>query len=189
MQWRLCQVTKLVRQDNPEGLWTRCYQCLECQLSVFSLSMTLIDVRHKALFGSPETLLWNLIKPKRYLFIYLQFLHRIEPPLPHCMLPCACVSAKYFVVCFLPAGAINSELARNASTLTHIIMKPITSFFFKNTVQGCQSTLHCALQEGIEPLNGRYFSNCTVRKVYSKAKDDGAAKKLWEISERMCGLA
>ncbi|XP_019717214.1 dehydrogenase/reductase SDR family member 13b.1 [Hippocampus comes] len=94
------------------------------------------------------------------------------------------------VTCYsLHPGAINSELARNASTLTHIIMKPITTFFFKNTVQGCQTTLHCALQEGIEPLSGRYFSNCTVREVYSKAKDDGAAKKLWEITERMCGLA
>ncbi|XP_057694253.1 dehydrogenase/reductase SDR family member 13-like [Corythoichthys intestinalis] len=94
------------------------------------------------------------------------------------------------VTCYcLHPGAINSELARNASSLVHFFLKPITTFFFKNTVQGCQTTLHCALQEGIEPLSGRYFSNCTVRNLYSKAKDDAAAKKLWEVSERMCGLA
>ncbi|XP_077397463.1 dehydrogenase/reductase SDR family member 13b.1 [Festucalex cinctus] len=94
------------------------------------------------------------------------------------------------VTCYsLHPGAINSELARNTSSLLHILLKPITTFFFKNTVQGCQTTLHCALQEGIEPLSGRYFSNCTVRDVYSKAKDDAAAKKLWELTERMCGLA
>ncbi|XP_077422643.1 dehydrogenase/reductase SDR family member 13-like [Vanacampus margaritifer] len=94
------------------------------------------------------------------------------------------------VTCYsLHPGAINSELARNTSSLLHILMKPITTFFFKNTVQGCQTTLYCALQEEIEPLSGRYFSNCTVREIYSKAKDDAAAKKLWEISERMCGLA
>ncbi|KAM6988640.1 dehydrogenase/reductase SDR family member 13-like [Tautogolabrus adspersus] len=94
------------------------------------------------------------------------------------------------VTCYsLHPGAINSELARNTSSLSQLIMSPITTFFFKDTVQGAQTTLHCALQEGIEHLSGRYFSNCTVREVYAKAKDDAASKKLWELSERMCGLA
>nr|XP_057936704.1 dehydrogenase/reductase SDR family member 13-like isoform X2 [Doryrhamphus excisus] len=94
------------------------------------------------------------------------------------------------VTCYaLHPGAINSELARNTSTLLQMLLKPMTTFFFKNTVQGSQTTLHCALQEGLEPLSGRYFSNCTVREVYAKAKDDAAARKLWEISERMCDLA
>lgn len=70
-----------------------------------------------------------------------------------------------------------------------IILVPVNTFFFKNTVQGTQTTLHCALQEGLEPLSGRYFSNCTVRNLYDKAKDDATAKKLWELSERFCGLA
>ncbi|KAF7642978.1 hypothetical protein LDENG_00246830 [Lucifuga dentata] len=93
------------------------------------------------------------------------------------------------VTCYcLHPGAINSELGRNNSTLFQTLFKPISSFFFKNTEQGCQTTLHCALQEGIEPLSGRYFSNCTVRELYAKAKDDTTAKKLWELSERLCSL-
>ncbi|KAM9733510.1 dehydrogenase/reductase SDR family member 13-like [Menidia menidia] len=94
------------------------------------------------------------------------------------------------VTCYsLHPGAITSELGRNASPVVQVLLKPITTFFFKNTIQGCQTSLHCALQEGMEPLSGRYFSNCTVREVFAKAKDDAAAKKLWEISERLCGLA
>lgn len=62
-------------------------------------------------------------------------------------------------------------------------------FFFKNAVQGAQTTLHCALQEGLEPLSGQYFSNCSPKSVYAKARDDTAAKKLWELSERLSGLA
>ncbi|XP_069022629.1 dehydrogenase/reductase SDR family member 13-like [Embiotoca jacksoni] len=94
------------------------------------------------------------------------------------------------VTCYsLHPGAINSELARNASSWFQLVLKPVTVFFFKNTVQGAQTTLHCALQEAIEPLSGRYFSNCTVREAYAKAKDDATAKKLWELSERLCGLA
>lgn len=94
------------------------------------------------------------------------------------------------VTCYsLHPGAINSELGRSNSSVLQLILKPVTMFFFKDTVQGAQTTLHCALEEGIEPLNGRYFSNCTVRELYAKAKDDAAAKKLWELSERLSGLA
>ncbi|XP_047450834.1 dehydrogenase/reductase SDR family member 13-like [Mugil cephalus] len=94
------------------------------------------------------------------------------------------------VTCYtLHPGAINTELARYSNPLMKLFLVPITAYFFKNPVQGCQTTLHCALQEGIEPLSGRYFSNCTVREVYAKSKDDAAAKKLWELSERICGLA
>lgn len=67
-----------------------------------------------------------------------------------------------------------------------LFVAPFTAFFFKNTDQGAQTTLHCALQEGIEHLSGRYFSNCTPRELYAKATDDAASKKLWELSERLC---
>ncbi|XP_034384805.1 dehydrogenase/reductase SDR family member 13-like [Cyclopterus lumpus] len=94
------------------------------------------------------------------------------------------------VTCYcLHPGTINSELARNMASIMRMLLKPVTAFFFKDTVQGAQTTLHCAVEEGIEPLSGRYFSNCTVREVYAKAKDDAAAKKLWELSERLSGLA
>ena len=61
--------------------------------------------------------------------------------------------------------------------------------FSKTPVQGTQTTLHCALQEGIEHLSGCYFNDCAVEDVHPKAKDDAVAKKLWDISERLCGLA
>ncbi|XP_028319910.1 dehydrogenase/reductase SDR family member 13b.1 [Gouania willdenowi] len=93
------------------------------------------------------------------------------------------------VTCYsLHPGAINSELARNTSSFAQWFLLPVTTFFFKNTIQGSQTSLHCALQEGIEHLSGRYFSNCTVKEVSDKAKDDATAKKLWELSERLCGL-
>ncbi|KAK0135115.1 Dehydrogenase/reductase SDR family member 13 [Merluccius polli] len=81
------------------------------------------------------------------------------------------------VTCYsLHPGAINSDIGRNWSKVFKAV-KPFTAFFFKNTEEGAQTTLHCALQEGIEGLSGKYFSNCTVKDVYPKAKDDVAAKK------------
>uniref|UniRef100_A0A8C7VYK8 Dehydrogenase/reductase (SDR family) member 13b.1 n=1 Tax=Oncorhynchus mykiss TaxID=8022 RepID=A0A8C7VYK8_ONCMY len=94
------------------------------------------------------------------------------------------------VTCYtLHPGAINSELTRGINKVAMMLMKPFFMFFFKNYVAGSQTTLHCALQEGLEPLSGCYFSNCTVRNVYPKARDDAVTKKLWEVSERLSGLS
>uniref|UniRef100_A0A672FWT8 Dehydrogenase/reductase SDR family member 13-like n=1 Tax=Salarias fasciatus TaxID=181472 RepID=A0A672FWT8_SALFA len=94
------------------------------------------------------------------------------------------------VTCYsLHPGAIKTEIWRNTSSLMQLAIASLMAFFFKNPVQGSQTTLHCALQQGIEHLSGRYFNNCTVRDVYPKAKDDVAAKRLWELSEKLTGLA
>lgn len=92
------------------------------------------------------------------------------------------------VTCFsLHPGVIKTDIGRNANLILKIVLK-LLRFFMKSPIQGSQTTLHCALQEGIEHLSGRHFSNCTVREVQAKAKDDATAKKLWEISERFCDL-
>lgn len=69
------------------------------------------------------------------------------------------------------------------------MLKFIGALFFKDVEAGAQTTLYCALQEGIEGLSGQYFSNCEVKNVSAKAQDDAVAKKLWEVSEKFCGLA
>ncbi|RXN07594.1 dehydrogenase reductase SDR family member 13-like protein [Labeo rohita] len=86
-------------------------------------------------------------------------------------------------------GAINSDLYRNMNKMTRRLLKPIAALFFKDVEAGAQTTLHCAVQEGIESLSGRYFSSCAVQKVKAKAQDDAVAKKLWEVSETLCGLS
>uniref|UniRef100_A0A671NT80 Dehydrogenase/reductase SDR family member 13-like n=1 Tax=Sinocyclocheilus anshuiensis TaxID=1608454 RepID=A0A671NT80_9TELE len=94
------------------------------------------------------------------------------------------------VTCYsLHPGAINSDLTRNMNKMSRRLLKPIAALFFKDVEAGAQTTLHCAVQEGIESLSGRYFSDCAVQKVKTKAQDDAVAKKLWEVSETLCGLS
>lgn len=90
-------------------------------------------------------------------------------------------------LCF--AGAINSDLSRNVPPAFKKVLKFVGALFFKDVESGAQTTLYCAIQEGIEGLSGRYFSNCGVKNVQAKAQDDAVAKKLWEVSEKFCGLA
>ncbi len=62
-------------------------------------------------------------------------------------------------------------------------------FWATDPVSGAQTTLYCALQENIELLSGRYFSDSQLVQVKPEARDDVIAKKLWDISEKLCGMA
>uniref|UniRef100_A0AAV2JCZ5 Uncharacterized protein n=1 Tax=Knipowitschia caucasica TaxID=637954 RepID=A0AAV2JCZ5_KNICA len=43
-------------------------------------------------------------------------------------------------------------------------------------------------KEGLEKLSGSYFSCCELQEPASQAKDSQTARRLWEESERFCGL-
>lgn len=87
------------------------------------------------------------------------------------------------------SGAVATEIGRNINLWMRLLQMIFSKLFFLTPEGGAQTTLHCALQEGLEPLSGRYFTSCTLHEVSDMARDDGLAKKLWEVSERMCGLS
>ncbi|XP_034557367.1 dehydrogenase/reductase SDR family member 13-like [Notolabrus celidotus] len=94
------------------------------------------------------------------------------------------------VTCYsLHPGVILTELCRSMSLWQQLLLLPFAKLFFLHPEGGSQTTLHCALQEGIEPLSGRYFSNCALQQVGARGRDDALAKKLWEVSERLTGLS
>ncbi|XDV54503.1 hypothetical protein PO909_022784 [Leuciscus waleckii] len=94
------------------------------------------------------------------------------------------------VTCYsLHPGAIKTDIGRHSNLWWRLFMAPILLLFFSDVDSGAQTSLHCAVQEGLEPLSGRYFSSCAVQNVPAKARDDAAAKKLWEVSESLVGLA
>uniref|UniRef100_A0A3B5MCA8 Uncharacterized protein n=1 Tax=Xiphophorus couchianus TaxID=32473 RepID=A0A3B5MCA8_9TELE len=82
------------------------------------------------------------------------------------------------VTCYtLHPGVIYTELCCNLSQWLQLLMMPLAKLFLLDPSGGCQTTLYCALQEGIEPLSGRYFSNCALQQVGANGRDDGLAKK------------
>ncbi|KAJ7995866.1 hypothetical protein DPEC_G00231160 [Dallia pectoralis] len=94
------------------------------------------------------------------------------------------------VTCYsLHPGGVKTELGRHAGFWWRTITTPIVALCFVDAESGAQTTLHCALQEGIESLSGRYFSSCALQELDAKARDDAVAKKLWEVSEPLCGLS
>nr|XP_046245142.1 dehydrogenase/reductase SDR family member 13-like [Scatophagus argus] len=94
------------------------------------------------------------------------------------------------VTCYsLHPGVIYTELCRSMSLWQQLLIMPFAKLFFLDPNGGSQTTLYCALQEGVEPFSGRYFSNCALQQVGAKGRDDALAKKLWEVSERLTNLS
>eukprot|EP00795_Rhopilema_esculentum_P002787 gene2786-1010_t len=92
----------------------------------------------------------------------------------------------------LHPGFVRTEATRNVGILqwrlVKIVLLPFRLFFMKTARQGAQTTIHCAVDPALENISGKYFVDCQESDVSPIAKDDGAAKKLWEVSERLTGL-
>uniref|UniRef100_A0A8D2DLD6 Dehydrogenase/reductase 13 n=1 Tax=Sciurus vulgaris TaxID=55149 RepID=A0A8D2DLD6_SCIVU len=86
-------------------------------------------------------------------------------------------------------GPVNSELfLRHVPGWLRPLLRPLAWLVLRAPKGGAQTPLYCALQEGIEPLSGRYFANCHVEEVPPAARDDRIAHRLWEASMRLAGL-
>ena len=67
-------------------------------------------------------------------------------------------------------------------------MLKCTSWCIKTPFHGAQTTLYCCLDDKIEHESGNYYSDCAQKPASPQGQDAEAAKKLWELSEKMVGL-
>ena len=70
------------------------------------------------------------------------------------------------------------------------VFKYPVSIFLKNPWQGAQTTIHCAVTEGIEHQSGLYFADCKVAKVSNPdhKSNEQVAERLWSVSTELVGL-
>ncbi|CAG2240970.1 RDH12 [Mytilus edulis] len=91
----------------------------------------------------------------------------------------------------LHPGSINTELARHMRVKVKFIMEAlyfIITFFIKTPYEGAQTNIYCAVEESLDNETGKYYSDCAETTPTKTALDDGAAKKLWELSEKLVEL-
>ncbi|XP_033757001.1 retinol dehydrogenase 12-like [Pecten maximus] len=88
----------------------------------------------------------------------------------------------------LHPGVINTEISRYVKAWMtpplFLFMRPFF-IFLKTPVQGAQTTLHCALDENLDNVSGKYFSDCVQKQPSKAALDMENAERLWRISEEM----
>lgn len=87
----------------------------------------------------------------------------------------------------LHPGVVQTDLWRHLSATQQVFMK-IAKPFTKNSVQGAQTSIFCAVEPSLEKESGRYYSDCAPANCSAKGKDDALAQKLWELSCRMLSI-
>ncbi|XP_012692940.1 retinol dehydrogenase 12 [Clupea harengus] len=91
----------------------------------------------------------------------------------------------------LHPGVIRTELGRHVESwfpfLKTVLMLPSYAFM-KTPREGAQTSIYCAVTEGLESKSGCYFSDCSEKEVAPEGRDDVAASRLWEMSVRLVGL-
>lgn len=89
-------------------------------------------------------------------------------------------------------GVVQTNLGRHVGTTLALwkraLLYPLVILAFKTPQQGAQTTIYCAVQEGIEQYNGRYFSDCKPQTLQAHAEDLDDARRLWELSAHMVRL-
>ncbi|KNC78185.1 hypothetical protein SARC_09368, partial [Sphaeroforma arctica JP610] len=92
------------------------------------------------------------------------------------------------VSCLHP-GAVATNLGANSSTWYVKPVISVLSLFFKAPEKGAESSVYLATQPQGGACAGEYFIGCKVAGISKGATDDAAAKRLWEVSERLVGIA
>ncbi|TRY86317.1 hypothetical protein DNTS_016126 [Danionella cerebrum] len=90
----------------------------------------------------------------------------------------------------LTPGIVRTKLGRHIHI--PLLIKPLfwlfSWLFFKSPLEGAQTPLYLACSEEVEGVSGKCFANCEEEELLSKATDDLAARRLWDLSESMVGL-
>jgi NAD(P)-dependent dehydrogenase (short-subunit alcohol dehydrogenase family) len=65
----------------------------------------------------------------------------------------------------------------------------IAGLFFIGAQKGAETSVYLASSPEVEGVTGKYFAQSRERQSSAASHDRDAARRLWEISEKMCGIA
>jgi NAD(P)-dependent dehydrogenase (short-subunit alcohol dehydrogenase family) len=91
----------------------------------------------------------------------------------------------------LHPGVIRSGFGKNNDGYPRLIFQAfqiIARPFILSNEQGARTSVYLASSPEIEGISGKYFDNCRESPSSPASYDEAAQRRLWEISEAMCGL-
>jgi NAD(P)-dependent dehydrogenase (short-subunit alcohol dehydrogenase family) len=65
------------------------------------------------------------------------------------------------------------------------VIKPIAYLFAIDEIEGAQTSIYMATSSEVEGKSGDYYARSRVKQPRKAAFDDAAAKRLWELSEKL----
>ncbi len=92
----------------------------------------------------------------------------------------------------LHPGVVRSGFGQNNGVLIalafksfYTLLRPLT----KSNAQGAETSIYLASSPEVEGVTGKYFAKSNETRSSPASHDKEAAKRLWEVSEQMTGLA
>ncbi|XP_075936925.1 retinol dehydrogenase 12, like isoform X1 [Anarhichas minor] len=87
----------------------------------------------------------------------------------------------------LHPGVVKTDLWRHLSGPQQFLMKMVSPFT-KNSSQGAQTSIYCAVEPSLEKESGGYYSDCAPASCSAAGKDDVLAQKFWDLSCQMLSI-
>ena len=88
----------------------------------------------------------------------------------------------------LHPGYVSTSFFGNNGAVGHV-MGIGSRIFGIRPEQGARTSIYLATSPEVEGVTGRYFSGCKAVRPSRAARDESAARRLWQWSEEMTGLA
>jgi NAD(P)-dependent dehydrogenase (short-subunit alcohol dehydrogenase family) len=82
-------------------------------------------------------------------------------------------------------GKNNSGVAGAVFSVFQVVARP----FLKDNAAGAKTSIYLATSPEVEGVTGKYFSESKETESSAASHDIEAQKRLWDVSEQMCGLA
>jgi NAD(P)-dependent dehydrogenase (short-subunit alcohol dehydrogenase family) len=88
----------------------------------------------------------------------------------------------------LHPGVVATNFGKNTTGLFAFFVK-LGQPFMRSSEKGAATSVYLATSPEVEGVSGKYFANCKEKRPSAAARDEAAQRRLWEISERLVGLA
>ncbi|HYZ93547.1 MAG TPA: SDR family oxidoreductase [Actinomycetota bacterium] len=88
----------------------------------------------------------------------------------------------------LHPGTVNTRFGKDGDTGLFGLGAKISGPFFLSPAQGARTSIHVASEPGLEQHSGGYFQRSKLHKPSSAARNDEAARELWERSAELLKL-
>ena len=88
----------------------------------------------------------------------------------------------------LHPGVVATGFGKNRNGLLSLGVR-IAAPFFLSARKGAETVVHLASSPQVEGVTGKYFAKCRPAASSGESRDPEVARRLWEASERLTGLA
>jgi NAD(P)-dependent dehydrogenase (short-subunit alcohol dehydrogenase family) len=86
----------------------------------------------------------------------------------------------------LHPGAVATRLGTNNGAWARALIRLLRPFF-RSPDDGAATSVHLATAAELATVSGRYFANRREKTPSAAARDTEAARRLWAVSEQLCG--